>query len=75
MSSSGRVQSPAKRLLHELQTYHQDSNEALLHLGPVSDDELMHWTAIMKGVPGTAYEGKQCSGEMATANVLLVPRA
>lgn len=60
-SSSGRVQSPTKRLIHELQSYQSDPNDALVELGPVSDDELMHWTAVMKGVPGTAYEGTAIS--------------
>lgn len=55
--SSSRVQSPTKRLLTELQSYQSDPNDALLELGPVDDDELMHWRAVMKGVPGTAYEG------------------
>jgi peroxin-4 len=57
MASSSRTQSPIKRLLTELQTYQSDPNDALLQLGPVHDDELMHWQAVMKGVPGTAYEG------------------
>lgn len=57
MASSSRMASPAKRLLTELQTYQSDPNEALLELGPVEDDELMHWRAVMKGVSGTAYEG------------------
>lgn len=57
MASSSRVQSPTKRLLTELQSYQSDPNDALLELGPVDDDELMHWRAVMKGVPGTAYEG------------------
>jgi len=57
MSGSGKVQPSAKRLIKELQDYHSDPNEALLHLGPRSDDELMHWIAIMQGVEGTAYEG------------------
>jgi peroxin-4 len=48
-----------KRLLTELQKYQSDPNEALLELGPVNDDELMHWQAVMVGVPGTAYEGTQ----------------
>lgn len=55
--SSGRTQSPIKRLLTELSNYQSDPNDALDHLGPVNDDELMHWTAIMRGVPSTAYEG------------------
>lgn len=54
---SSRAQSPTKRLLTELQTYQSEPNDALVELGPVSDSELTHWTAIMKGVPGTAYEG------------------
>jgi hypothetical protein len=54
---SSRAQSPTKRLLTELQTYQSEPNDALVELGPVSDSELTHWTAVMKGVPGTAYEG------------------
>ncbi|KAF1957814.1 ubiquitin-conjugating enzyme [Byssothecium circinans] len=57
MASSSRNASPTKRLLTELQTYQSDPNEALLELGPVDDDELLHWRAVMKGVVGTAYEG------------------
>jgi peroxin-4 len=57
MAASSRTQSPIKRLLNELQTYQSDPNDALDYLGPVNDDELMHWTAVMRGVPGTAYEG------------------
>jgi peroxin-4 len=40
----------------ELQTYQRDPNDELLDLGPV-DEDIMHWRAVMKGVPGTAYEG------------------
>jgi hypothetical protein len=43
--------------LTELQSYQSDPNDALLELGPIDDDELMHWRAVMQGVPGTAYEG------------------
>ncbi|KAF2279975.1 UBC-like protein [Westerdykella ornata] len=57
MASSSRTSSPVKRLLTELQTYQSDPNEALLELGPVNDDELMHWRAVMTGMPNTAYEG------------------
>jgi len=55
--ASSKSQSPTKRLLQELQAYQSDPNDALVQLGPVSDDELMHWAAVMKGVQGTAYEG------------------
>lgn len=57
MASKG--QTTTKRLLHELQSYKQEPSDALLELGPVNDDELLHWAAIMKGVEGTAYEGDQ----------------
>ena len=57
MAASSRTQSPIKRLLNELNTYQSDPNDALDYLGPVNDDELMHWTAVMRGVVGTAYEG------------------
>lgn len=59
---AARNQPAAKRLLKELKTYQNDPNEALLHLGPTSDDDLYHWTAIMKGVAGTAYEGTSTPG-------------
>jgi len=45
-----------KRLLHELRSYEKDPSDALLHLGPINDEELTHWTAILKGVTGTAYQ-------------------
>jgi len=57
MAGPSRNQSPEKRLLNELKSYQQDPNDALLSLGPVSDSDLMNWNAVMKGVPGTAYEG------------------
>lgn len=46
-----------KRLLREMSDYSKQPNECLLHLGPVSDDDLLHWEAVLKGVPGTPYEG------------------
>jgi ubiquitin-protein ligase len=58
MAGPSRTQGPIKRLLTELKTYQSDPNEALLELGPVNDDELTSWRAVMKGVPGTAYEGR-----------------
>jgi peroxin-4 len=56
MAGASRNSSPIKRLMTELQTYQNDPNEALLELGP-KDDDVMHWTAVMRGVVGTAYEG------------------
>lgn len=46
-----------QRLLKELKDYPNNPNEALLHLGPVNDDDLMQWEAVLKGVNGTPYEG------------------
>lgn len=49
-----------KRLLHELKAHATEaSSDAIAHLGPESQDNLHHWTAVLKGVPGTAYEGKK----------------
>jgi len=45
-----------KRLLHELRSYEKDPSDALLHLGPINDQELTHWTAVLKGIPDTAYQ-------------------
>lgn len=53
MASSATTQ----RLLRELKDYTKSPNEALLHLGPVDEDDLLHWEAVLKGVKGTPYEG------------------
>ena len=50
--------STTQRLLKELKEYANEPNEALLHLGPVSDDDLFHWEAVLKGVKGAPYEGQ-----------------
>ncbi|KAI9784622.1 MAG: hypothetical protein M1839_001844 [Geoglossum umbratile] len=52
-----RPTTPTKRLLNELHSYTTDPNKALLHLGPQSDTQILHWEAVMRGVEGTAYEG------------------
>lgn len=54
---STKPHSASKRLLTELNNYEREPSDALLHLGPVADDQLMHWTAILKGVHGSAYQG------------------
>ncbi|KAK2753465.1 hypothetical protein FQN54_007855 [Arachnomyces sp. PD_36] len=48
--------STTKRLIHELNEYKKSPNEALLRLEPVSDDNLLLWEAVLKGVPGSPYE-------------------
>ncbi len=47
-----------KRLLHELKQYNEEPNDALIHLRPVSDEHILYWEAVMKGVKGSGYEGK-----------------
>jgi peroxin-4 len=49
--------STTTRLLKELQDYTSNPNEALLHLGLINDEDLLHWEAVLKGVNGTPYEG------------------
>ncbi|KAI9833505.1 MAG: hypothetical protein M1819_003664 [Sarea resinae] len=57
-SSSSSPQGAVKRLLQELKLYAQDPNsDVLLHLGPVSEDQLLHWEAVLKGPSASPYEG------------------
>ena len=46
-----------QRLLRELKDYAKSPNEALLHLGPVDEEDLLRWEAVLKGVNGSPYEG------------------
>lgn len=55
---AGKAHTSAKRILKELSNYERGPSEALVHLAPINDDDLMHWTGVMKGVQGTAYEGQ-----------------
>lgn len=57
MSSSAPSSNTTQRLLRELKDYTKSPNEALLHLGPVNEEDLLHWEAVLKGVAGTPYEG------------------
>ncbi|CAF9939799.1 hypothetical protein IMSHALPRED_001639 [Imshaugia aleurites] len=45
-----------KRLLQELKTIVEDPSPILQSLRPASEAEILHWEAVMKGFPGTAYE-------------------
>ena len=56
MSGKG-VPSAQKRLMQEVRALQEEPNAALVSLGPMRDEDLLEWQAIMKGVPGTAYEG------------------
>lgn len=55
-TTKSSARTATKRLMQELADYNSDPNPALLHLGPV-DGDLFKWTAVLKGVEGTAYEG------------------
>ncbi|PUU74545.1 ubiquitin-conjugating enzyme/RWD-like protein [Tuber borchii] len=56
-SSSSSSLSPTTRIMNELVNYRKEPNPALESLGPVSEDDLFHWAAVLKGAEGTAYEG------------------
>lgn len=47
-----------QRLLRELKDYSKSPNEALLHLGPIDEEDLLRWEAVLKGVNGSPYEGR-----------------
>lgn len=58
MASKPRSTAPAaKRLLHELKEQTLEPPSFLVSVGPVSDAEILHWEAVMRGIPGTAYGG------------------
>jgi hypothetical protein len=46
-----------QRLLRELKDYTKSPNESLLHLGPIDEEDLLRWEAVLKGVNGSPYEG------------------
>ncbi|KAL6715658.1 hypothetical protein ACLMJK_006619 [Lecanora helva] len=58
MAPTSRSPTPpsTKRLLQELKTSLSEPSPILQSLGPVSESQILHWEAVMKGVPGTAYE-------------------
>lgn len=57
VTMSSKAQTTTKRLIHELRSHEQEPSPSIAHLAPVSDSELQHWTAVLRGVDGTAYEG------------------
>ncbi|OQD79587.1 hypothetical protein PENANT_c047G01038 [Penicillium antarcticum] len=52
---SGPSSNTTQRLIRELKDYSKSPNEALLHLGPVDDEDLLRWEAVLKGVNGTPW--------------------
>jgi peroxin-4 len=50
-SSNGKssAASALKRLTHEIQDLQETPSDVVLHLGPVSDEDLFHWEAVLKG--------------------------
>ena len=49
----------SKRLIKELDAYNRDPSPAVPSLEPVSDDDLFHLRATLRGPADTAYEGTQ----------------
>ena len=49
-----------KRLIQELKSIVEEPSPVLQSLRPASEADILHWEAVLKGVPGTAYEGN-CS--------------
>ncbi|EME86044.1 uncharacterized protein MYCFIDRAFT_210393 [Pseudocercospora fijiensis CIRAD86] len=47
----------AKRLANELGAYNREPSPALSRLEPASDQDIFHWSAVLRGPEGTAYEG------------------
>ena len=47
----------SRRLLSELAKYATEPNPALAELGPIDDDDMLHWHAVLLGPPGSPYEG------------------
>ena len=64
--------STTQRLLRELKDYTKSPNEALLHLGPIDEDDLLHWEAVLKGVKGTPYEGTSIPYNLVNANAIWI---
>ncbi|EFE37583.1 hypothetical protein TRV_07761 [Trichophyton verrucosum HKI 0517] len=63
--------STTKRLLRELKEYSKSPNDALLSLAPVSDDDLLHWEAVLKGVPDSPYEDHLRNAHLPSQHLLL----
>jgi len=59
--SSGKSSSTnaLKRLTHELQDLQSTPCDAVLHLGPATDDDLFQWEGVLKGPrdPSSPYQG------------------
>lgn len=53
----GAVTMAAKRLIKELDAYNRDPSPAISSLEPLSDEDLFHLTALLRGPEETAYEG------------------
>jgi len=64
-----------KRLLQELKATTTDPSPVLLSLAPVSEVQILYWEAVLKGVPGTAYEGGQSHYSQPICARIISPRA
>jgi len=58
-SSASNSMNASKRLLKEIKDYEKSPNPVLASLGPIDDDDLLHWSAVLLGSAGTIYESCQ----------------
>ncbi|KAI8978536.1 ubiquitin-conjugating enzyme/RWD-like protein [Pilobolus umbonatus] len=51
----------SRRLLKEIREIEKEKKEhtEIVELRPLTDDDLLHWKAILAGLPDTPYEGGQ----------------
>ena len=59
-SKSNSPTSALKRITAEIRDLAQQPNEACLHLGPINEEDLFHWEAVLKGPrdpPSSPYAG------------------
>lgn len=73
MAQQSPSASTTKRLIRELNDYAKSPNEALLHLGPINDTDLLRWEAVLKGIKGTPYEGMYSLHSLPTCNSRACP--
>src|SRR4051812_45765981 len=62
MSTAAATSPATRRLLREMSDNAKKPNPAVADLGPVTEEDLTHWTATLLGPPGSIYAG--CSWKL-----------
>ena len=47
----------SKRLIKELDAYNRETSPVVASLEPISEDDVLHLKAVLRGPDDTAYEG------------------